>query len=359
MTKFTEEQKQAVIKLDGRFNIRKADIKKIPTSVAGHLDSIKRISGMTRDQFMQCRAELENKPSWDYAPDWAGYLICAGGKYWHWFTNTPVMSDNGEAIKADKDRNSNCVSRGHCFGAWRESLERRPQKESSKAEQEEMANELEGTELSRDEMLDYLANKVFDFMWPVSSLDQVVYLEKFGWEWVSHPDSSGFSLCAMHHEPKIDEITVHEFSLYLTSLKPQNIQRSMDTDDIEEMNTAMEWDGEKVPPLMLECLITSNYDGLEITGYIIAIHKDRVWIFCTDKKSKISHLSSGLSELKFSKIPVRTAEEIEREAKREDIFKTLDTLSAGELDLGKQQMNDIADWIIDMYDPINLPEEKS
>lgn len=84
--------------------------------------------GITRDQWLSRRAELQNKPSWKDAPEWACYLGQSDEGAWHWFDGEPEINevhDFGEFWKAPgytaiTDRY------GAVLGDWRDTLERRP-----------------------------------------------------------------------------------------------------------------------------------------------------------------------------------------------------------------------------------------
>ncbi|BBQ54018.1 hypothetical protein WP2S18C03_30990 [Aeromonas veronii] len=84
----------------------------------------------SRKQIIQRRAELQNKPSWSDAPEWAQWLAKDSPDKdeeaaWWWYADKPVdmkntwqVSTEGRAMMA-----SSC----HCdLGDWRDTLERRP-----------------------------------------------------------------------------------------------------------------------------------------------------------------------------------------------------------------------------------------
>lgn len=84
----------------------------------------------THSQWLTRRAELQNKPSWSGAPEWAQWLAKDSpdkdeNSAWWWYADKPVdmkniwqVSTEGRAMMA-----SSC----HCdLGDWRDTLERRP-----------------------------------------------------------------------------------------------------------------------------------------------------------------------------------------------------------------------------------------
>ncbi|WP_421220308.1 hypothetical protein [Aeromonas enteropelogenes] len=86
------------------------------------------VNWFTLDQWLARRAELQNKPSWKDAPEWACYLGQSDEGAWHWFDGEPEINevhDFGEFWKAPgytaiTDRH------GAVLGDWRDTLERRP-----------------------------------------------------------------------------------------------------------------------------------------------------------------------------------------------------------------------------------------
>ena len=76
----------------------------------------------TKDQWLARRAELQNKPSWEDAPEWAEWLAQDEDGEWKWLAGLPVKYVDGWAAVKIK---------GHCKGLalddWRDTLEKRPE----------------------------------------------------------------------------------------------------------------------------------------------------------------------------------------------------------------------------------------
>lgn len=82
-----------------------------------------------RSQWLARRAELQNKPSWESAPEWANYLAQDGAGItdgcWHWYKRTP---DHLELSNVWLSTGLNkMASAGEVLGDWRGTLERRPE----------------------------------------------------------------------------------------------------------------------------------------------------------------------------------------------------------------------------------------
>ena len=78
--------------------------------------------GFTKDQWLARRAELQNKPSWKDAPEWAEWLAQDEDGEWKWLAGLPgKYVDGWTAVKI----------KGHCkgiaLGDWRDTLEKRPE----------------------------------------------------------------------------------------------------------------------------------------------------------------------------------------------------------------------------------------
>ena len=104
---FTKEQKEAVIDCE-----------------------VGEVRGMTKAQFMQCRAEIENKPKWDNAPEWAeAVCFCPTAESWYWvedFYGVQPADDTPIWYGCEFEWSN----KGYCFGDWRYSLEKRPADQS-------------------------------------------------------------------------------------------------------------------------------------------------------------------------------------------------------------------------------------
>ncbi|HHQ4617488.1 TPA: hypothetical protein ACSP2N_001503 [Aeromonas veronii] len=78
----------------------------------------------SRKQIIQRRAELQNKPSWADAPEWATHLAQNGRGQWWFMLNGKLLGDSGRYFESD--RSTIEVARGEVLGDWRDTLERRP-----------------------------------------------------------------------------------------------------------------------------------------------------------------------------------------------------------------------------------------
>ena len=77
----------------------------------------------TKEKYMARRTELQNKPSWELAPDWAEWLAQDEDGQWKWLGGhgMPVKYVDGwTAVKFKVYCN------GMALGDWRDTLERRP-----------------------------------------------------------------------------------------------------------------------------------------------------------------------------------------------------------------------------------------
>lgn len=72
--------------------------------------------GFTKDQWLARRAELQNKPSWEEAPEWALSVTQRGNGEWFWLGSTDQFMGPSSS--------SGCV--GEVLGDWRDTLEKRP-----------------------------------------------------------------------------------------------------------------------------------------------------------------------------------------------------------------------------------------
>ena len=46
--------------------------------------------GITKEQWLARRAELQNKPSWDDAPEWGEWLAQDDSGEWYWYASKPT-----------------------------------------------------------------------------------------------------------------------------------------------------------------------------------------------------------------------------------------------------------------------------
>ena len=86
------------------------------------LDAVAKPTMITIDQWLARRAELQNKPSWSDAPEWAEWLAQDEDGEWKWIAGLPgKYVDCWTAVKI----------KGHCKGLalddWRDTLEKRPE----------------------------------------------------------------------------------------------------------------------------------------------------------------------------------------------------------------------------------------
>ncbi|MEH8245289.1 hypothetical protein Q7I21_04580 [Aeromonas veronii] len=80
----------------------------------------------SRKQIIQRRAELQNKPGWADAPEWANWLAQWNDGTWFWcddeIDNPPQEGDSGWY----QDGRTLHLPAGEVLGDWRDTLERRP-----------------------------------------------------------------------------------------------------------------------------------------------------------------------------------------------------------------------------------------
>ncbi|BEE05674.1 hypothetical protein [Aeromonas veronii] len=82
----------------------------------------------SRKQIIQRRAELQNKPSWADAPEWANWLCQRDDGMWFWCIEEPRVSESGWETRheARAAYPSGDQIPEHVLGDWRDTLERRP-----------------------------------------------------------------------------------------------------------------------------------------------------------------------------------------------------------------------------------------
>ena len=86
------------------------------------LDAVAEPTMITIDQWLARRAELQNKPSWEDAPEWAEWLAQDDDKEWKYLGKNPTKYVDGWA--ADKIK---AARSGEVLGDWRDTLEKRPE----------------------------------------------------------------------------------------------------------------------------------------------------------------------------------------------------------------------------------------
>lgn len=84
-----------------------------------------RSSVFTKDQWLARRAELQNKPSWEDAPEWVGWLAQDKSGAWWFFRCHPKAISEGWDSNYSAYHHSSWVD-GEVLGYWRDTLEKRP-----------------------------------------------------------------------------------------------------------------------------------------------------------------------------------------------------------------------------------------
>lgn len=84
------------------------------------------------EEFLEARAELENKPSWGDAPEWANWLAQDSTGIWVWYSAKPMRVEGaGVWARADRGEDNNFMLEvagcGYEFGTWRYAIEERPE----------------------------------------------------------------------------------------------------------------------------------------------------------------------------------------------------------------------------------------
>jgi len=80
---------------------------------------------ITKDQWLARRAELQNKPSWNDAPEWAQWLAQDEDGEWKWLAGLPgKYVDGWTAVKIK------VCCKGIALGDWRDTLEKRPEQKA-------------------------------------------------------------------------------------------------------------------------------------------------------------------------------------------------------------------------------------
>ena len=74
------------------------------------------------------RAELQNKPIWDDAPEWAEWLAQHESGYWCWGSGPASISvQEGAPVAWWSEKNQWSGKAGEVLGDWRDTLEKRPE----------------------------------------------------------------------------------------------------------------------------------------------------------------------------------------------------------------------------------------
>lgn len=88
------------------------------------LDAVAKPTMITIDQWLARRAELQNKPGWNDAPEWAEWLAQDEDGEWKWLAGLPgKYVDGWTAVKI-----KGCC-KGLVLGDWRDTLEKRPEQD--------------------------------------------------------------------------------------------------------------------------------------------------------------------------------------------------------------------------------------
>lgn len=91
------------------------------------LDAVAKPTLITIDQWISRRAELQNKPSWADAPEWAVCIVQDRLGNWYFCSDTP-NNDGGEWSN-EYVRKSLIANGGVVLGSWRDTLEKRPEQD--------------------------------------------------------------------------------------------------------------------------------------------------------------------------------------------------------------------------------------
>ena len=77
-------------------------------------------------QWLARRAELQNKPSWAHAPEWAVYMAQSPNGHWEFFAVKPRAEGWWRHPIGERSSANNASIRGTILGDWRDTLENRP-----------------------------------------------------------------------------------------------------------------------------------------------------------------------------------------------------------------------------------------
>lgn len=98
------------------------------------LDAVAYPIRITKDQWLARRAELQNKPSWEDAPEWAEWLAQDDDGEWKWLGHNPSKYINGwtaNKLSCCKKMGpyGSVIEKGTILGDWRDTLEKRPEQD--------------------------------------------------------------------------------------------------------------------------------------------------------------------------------------------------------------------------------------
>ena len=78
----------------------------------------------SKDQWLSRRAELQNKPGWDDAPEWAEFISQSASGAWYWHEFAPCI---GTSVYFSVKGKYTMPNAGEVLGDWRDTLEKRPE----------------------------------------------------------------------------------------------------------------------------------------------------------------------------------------------------------------------------------------
>jgi len=80
----------------------------------------------SREQIIQRRADLRNKPSWADAPEWANWLGQTSRGSWEWYQGVQAPDHRDDGCFSYQQLGESSGKYGEVLGDWRDTLERRP-----------------------------------------------------------------------------------------------------------------------------------------------------------------------------------------------------------------------------------------
>lgn len=89
--------------------------------------------GFTKAQWLALRAELQNKPSWNDAPEWANWMAQSPRGHWEFFSAKPRATYLWMYSVGERSSANDIATPGVILGDWRDTLESRPSDPSEKA----------------------------------------------------------------------------------------------------------------------------------------------------------------------------------------------------------------------------------
>lgn len=133
--------------------------------------------GFTKDQWLSRRAELQSKPSWKDAPEWAEWLSQDGSGYWYWYASNPNVPPGMRSWWPEPCTNNMRCGKGEVLGDWRDTLERRPADLSEPAVTERLTEAAQTVLAAAPALMDEKYSFEPEFM-PVSVSNETVQLER-------------------------------------------------------------------------------------------------------------------------------------------------------------------------------------